>query len=68
MTSSEQRFLALYGTHELCCVVRPYGFTSAELRREERHDELTAARLVLLETWVQSGKQWSGVRLFERVK
>ena len=37
-------------------------------RREERHYELTADRLVLSETWVQSGKKWSGVRVFERVK
>jgi len=37
-------------------------------KREERHYELTADRLVLSETWVQSGKQWSGVRVFERLK
>ena len=37
-------------------------------RREERHYQLTDDRLVLSETWVQSGKQWSGVRVFERLK
>lgn len=37
-------------------------------KREERHYQLIADRLVLSETWVQSGKQWSGVRVFERLK
>ena len=37
-------------------------------KREERHYQLTADRLVLSETWLQSGKQWSGVRVFERLK
>lgn len=37
-------------------------------KREERHYQLTADRLFLSETWVQSGKQWSGVRVFERLK
>ena len=37
-------------------------------RREDRHYELTGDRLVLSETWTQSGKPWRGVRVFERVK
>ena len=37
-------------------------------KREERHYQLTAERLILSETWVQSGKPWSGVRVFERLK
>lgn len=36
-------------------------------RREERHYELTGDRLVLSETWEQSGKKWSGVRVFQRL-
>lgn len=37
-------------------------------RREERHYQLTGDRLVLSETWTQSGKKWSGVRLFQRLR
>jgi Lipocalin-like domain len=37
-------------------------------KREERHYQLTGDRLVLSETWTQSGKQWSGVRVFQRNK
>jgi hypothetical protein len=37
-------------------------------RREDRHYDLTGDRLVLSETWNQSGKPWRGVRVFERVK
>jgi hypothetical protein len=37
-------------------------------KREERHYELTGDRLVLRETWTQSGKAWSGVRMFARLK
>ena len=37
-------------------------------RREDRHYDLTGDRLVLSETWNQSGKPWRGIRVFERVK
>jgi hypothetical protein len=37
-------------------------------KREERHYQLAGDRLVLSESWVQSGKQWSGVRVFQRLK
>jgi hypothetical protein len=37
-------------------------------RREERHFELAADRLVLTETWTQSGVAWSGVRVLRRVR
>ena len=37
-------------------------------RREERHYQLEGDRLILSETWTQSGKKWSGVRLFQRCK
>ncbi len=36
-------------------------------RREERHFELAGNRLILSETWTQSGKNWSGVRTFQRL-
>lgn len=37
-------------------------------RREERHFELAGDRLVLSETWTQSGVAWSGVRVLRRVR
>jgi hypothetical protein len=37
-------------------------------RREERHFELVADRLVLTETWTQSGVAWSGMRVLRRVR
>ena len=37
-------------------------------RREERHFELASNRLILSETWTQSGKRWSGIRTFQRLK
>ena len=37
-------------------------------RREERHYQLEGDQLILRETWTQSGKQWSGVRVFQRLK
>jgi hypothetical protein len=37
-------------------------------RREERHFELVADRLVLTETWTQSGVAWSGRRVLRRVR
>ena len=37
-------------------------------RREVRHFELAADRLVLSERWTQSGREWSGLRVFERLK
>ena len=37
-------------------------------RREERHYELTGDRLVLSETWTQSGRAWRGVRVFARLR
>lgn len=37
-------------------------------KREERHYRLTGNSLTLSETWVQSDKRWSGVRVFERLK
>ena len=37
-------------------------------RREERRFELAEDRLVLSEQWNQSGKQWSGVRTFARLR
>jgi Lipocalin-like domain len=37
-------------------------------KREERHVELAGDRLTLSETWTQSGKTWSGVRVFSRLK
>ena len=37
-------------------------------RREERHFELSGDQLVLSETWTQSEKKWSGVRVFQRLK
>lgn len=37
-------------------------------RREERHFKFSGDRLILSETWTQSGKKWSGVRIFQRLK
>jgi hypothetical protein len=37
-------------------------------RREERHFDLVGDRLVLSEQWTQSGREWSGVRVFARLK
>ena len=37
-------------------------------RKEERHFELIADRLVLSEKWTQGGSKWSGVRIFQRLK
>lgn len=37
-------------------------------RREERNFELAGDRLILSETWTQSGKKWSGIRTFQRLK
>jgi len=37
-------------------------------RREERHYQLAGDRLVLTETWAQSGKAWSGTRVFQRLR
>jgi lipocalin-like protein len=37
-------------------------------RREERHYELAGDRFVLTATWTQSGKTWSGTRVFERLR
>jgi hypothetical protein len=37
-------------------------------RREKRHYQITGDRLMLSETWTQSGKRWTGVRTWERVK
>ena len=37
-------------------------------RREERHYQIDGDRLTLSETWIQSGKKWSGVRVFQRLK
>ena len=37
-------------------------------RREERHFQLSGDQLILTETWTQSGKKWSGVRVFQRFK
>ena len=38
-------------------------------RREERHvDELDGDSLVLSEQWTQSGRRWSGVRVFRRLR
>jgi hypothetical protein len=37
-------------------------------RREERHYQLAGDRLILTETWAQSGKTWSGTRVFQRLK
>jgi hypothetical protein len=37
-------------------------------KREERHFELSGDRLILSETWTQSGTEWSGVRVFGRLK
>jgi hypothetical protein len=37
-------------------------------KREIRHFELVGDRLLLSERWTQSGKEWSGVRAFERLK
>jgi hypothetical protein len=37
-------------------------------RHEERHYKLDGDRLILSETWEQSGKTWSGTRVFERLK
>jgi hypothetical protein len=37
-------------------------------KREERHYNVVGDRLTLSETWSQSGEQWSGVRVFSRLK
>ena len=37
-------------------------------RREERHYQLAGDRLVLTESWAQSGKEWSGTRVFQRLR
>ena len=37
-------------------------------RREVRHFELAGDRLVLSERWTQSGREWSGIRVFERLR
>ncbi len=37
-------------------------------RREERPYQLEGDRLTLRETWTQSGKKWSGVRVFQRLQ
>ena len=37
-------------------------------RHEERHYQLAGDRLILTETWAQSGKAWSGTRVFQRLK
>jgi hypothetical protein len=37
-------------------------------RREERHYQLAGDRLVLTEAWTQSGKRWSGTRVFQRLR
>ena len=37
-------------------------------RREERHFDLVADRLVLTETWTQSGVAWSGTRVLRRMR
>jgi hypothetical protein len=36
--------------------------------RETRHVDLTGDHLVLSERWTQSGREWSGVREFVRLK
>jgi hypothetical protein len=35
---------------------------------EERHFKLAGDRLILSKTWTQSGKKWSGVRIWQRIK
>ena len=37
-------------------------------RREERHYKIEGDRLTLSGTWTQSGKKWSGIRVFQRLK
>ena len=37
-------------------------------RREVRDYQLDGNQLTLSETWTQSGKKWSGVRVFQRLK
>lgn len=37
-------------------------------RREERHYEINGDQLVLSEKWTQSGRKWSGVRVFRRLQ
>jgi hypothetical protein len=37
-------------------------------RSEERHYELAGDRLSLSERWTQSGKEWSGIRIFQRLR
>jgi hypothetical protein len=36
--------------------------------REERHYTLSGDRLIFTEFWNQNGTDWSGVRIFERVR
>lgn len=44
------------------------GHMGVQMMKTPPRDVASADRLVLSETWVQSGKPWSGVRVFERLK